>query len=132
VIAFIEVHNIASYRQNDPQRFENIATLNFLYGGNGSGKTTISRLIDDPIYSSHSTIRWKRDVPLETLVYNRDFVARNFVPSAEIKGIFTLGKQAADTAQQIAGLMNESSDLTSQITTESARMYWSGNLPEII
>jgi wobble nucleotide-excising tRNase len=115
VIDYIEVHNIASYRQNDPQRLENTAALNFLFGGNGSGKTTISRLINDPLYSRDSKVSWKRDAPLETLVYNRDFVTRNFVPSAEIKGIFTLGKQASDTVQQITDLAKESRQLTLQI-----------------
>ena len=36
------------------------------------------------------------------MVYNRDFVERNFGPSAELKGIFTLGEDSADSVARLA------------------------------
>ncbi|WP_353065624.1 AAA family ATPase [Tunturibacter psychrotolerans] len=115
MIEFVEVHNVASYRLNDPQKLEAAATFNFLYGSNGSGKTTISRLMQNPLLFPDSLIRWKAANRLETLVYNRDFVAQNFVQSSEIRGIFTLGQQKVETLNQIAALSQDAGNLSSQI-----------------
>jgi wobble nucleotide-excising tRNase len=97
MIESITVHNDASYANAQP--FNGLKQINFVYGANGSGKTTISRIIADQSASPRSMIHWKNGKPLETLVYNSDFVARTFVP--QMKGIFTLGEESAETLQKI-------------------------------
>ena len=72
-----------------------------IVGVNGSGKTTISRIIREESKFPTSNIKWKDNTRLETLVYNSDFVEENFQPSQEIKGIFTLGKEESDTQKRI-------------------------------
>lgn len=74
--------------------------VNYFYGGNGSGKTTISKLIQNPLLFNKCKLEWKSS-PLETLVYNKDFVNQNFSESNIIKGIFTLGKDSKDIKEFI-------------------------------
>ncbi|WP_433966396.1 AAA family ATPase [Tunturiibacter gelidiferens] len=116
MIESIEIHNTASYRRDDPQKLEALAFLNFVYGGNGSGKTTLSRLIDKPEEFPDCTINWKQNNRLETLVYNRDFVGKNFFQSSSIQGIFTLGAHKVDVLQSISALTVESEALATRIS----------------
>lgn len=75
--------------------------INYLYGSNGSGKTSLGKVISD-ISSYHDcSLDWTSN-QLEVLVYNRDFVVSNFNQSNEIKGIFTLGKDATEAQTFIA------------------------------
>lgn len=75
--------------------------INFIFGLNATGKTTISNLIKNFSESnpSNSQIQWKNN-PIDTYVYNNTFVDENFSGSL-IKGIFTLGKQNIELEKQI-------------------------------
>lgn len=98
MIEKIEIKDTATYKN---ETIDNLSKINFIYGNNGSGKTTISRIIRDESKYPACTVNWKDNTKLETLVYNSDFVEDNFQPSQEIKGIFTLGKEEADTQKKI-------------------------------
>ena len=50
------------------------------------------------------------------MVYNRDFVDRNFNESVEIKGIFTLGEEDKDTLEKIVAAKNDLNQLHSDIS----------------
>ncbi len=52
---------------------------------------------------------------MQTLVYNRDFVDRNFKPSEDLKGVFTLGEQEIETLEKIAKLKSERDMLSKKI-----------------
>jgi len=98
----ILIKNTATY-DDTGARIDRLKKINFFFGANGSGKTTISRVIGhdgDGTYPD-CKINW-RDGVLNTLVYNQDFVKENFRPSENLKGIFTLGKVEADTQEKIA------------------------------
>ena len=45
---------------------------------NGTGKTTISRVIAGEPGHHHCKLAWQGGTPLERMVYNQDFVDRNF------------------------------------------------------
>ncbi len=77
-----------------------LKAVNFLFGTNGAGKTTISRVIHDPSAHAPSTTTWLNDRALASFVYNSDFVGRNF--ASQMPGIFTLGEAAQDTLERIA------------------------------
>ena len=79
--------------------------VNFIFGTNGSGKTTISRVIADPAKHPRSVLTWAAGRALETLVYNRDFAEKNF--AANIAGIFTLGEESTDVVAQIDALKKQ-------------------------
>jgi len=92
MIRKLTLNNIATFTQAveiEP------TTINYFYGSNGSGKTTLSKVIADESVFSDCALTWQNQ-PIETLVYNRDFVKSHFSQSRTIKGIFTLGKDATE------------------------------------
>ena len=89
-LAQIATYPVAGIPLSDLKR------VNFFFGTNGSGKTTISRVIADPSATAHGacSVAWQGNRPLETLVYNTSFVENNF--NAQLPGIFTLGEVEKD------------------------------------
>lgn len=85
-----------------PQVLDRLARFNFLFGTNGAGKTTITKVIANSSAHPHCTLSWKKGTPLEPMVYNRDFVERNFNATPRLKGIFTLGEQDIANLEAIA------------------------------
>ena len=80
----IEITNIATYRSTSVLEPK---AINFVYGGNGTGKTTLSRLIADESISSDSKIEWDAPSHEKVVFYNRDFVERNFSEDKALPGI---------------------------------------------
>lgn len=109
----IDIHGVASYL-GPQQSLTALRSVNYVYGANGSGKTTISRIIAAPAEYQTCAVRWVQNVPLECLVYNRDFVALNF--TSRMRGIFTLGQQDAETLANIEKGRREVADLRDDIT----------------
>lgn len=81
--------------------------INFIYGSNGSGKTTISNIIADCSAHPNCNIDWGLATPLQTLVYNRKFIESNFEQLSELKGIFTLGKESKEEIENIKNRTDE-------------------------
>ncbi len=99
MIESITLSGVASYTA--PAALSGLSQLNFVYGANGSGKTTISRVIADQAGHAGCTINWEGGAPLQPMVYNRDFVERTFNQSTELKGVFTLGENQTETQNKI-------------------------------
>ena len=95
--------------------------INFIFGSNGSGKTTISRVICEPARFPSSKLVWKNGRELDALVYNSDFLAKNFTSS--MPGIFTLGVESKDTVEELARLKVEESECLKTIDTLSASLH---------
>ena len=114
MIESIEISGVAT-SEGGLEILNKLSKFNFIYGSNGSGKTTVSRVIANE--ADHPTCRltWKRGTKLQTMVYNRNCVAKNFGPAAELKGIFTLGEKNADTINKIATAKIELDKLTKAI-----------------
>lgn len=100
MIESITLSGVASYT-GPATTLNNLSQINFVYGSNGSGKTTISRVIADQAGHPACTIAWKAGTPLQAMVYNRDFVERNFNQSTELKGVFTLGENQTEILDKI-------------------------------
>lgn len=81
---------------------DGLKKVNYFYGSNGSGKTTISRVIGNCEEYPTCRLLWENNREFETMVYNRDFVDENFHQSEEIKGIFTLGKDSREIQESIS------------------------------
>ncbi len=75
--------------------------INFIYGSNGSGKTSISNVIANCSLFPNCNLDWGLTTPLQTLVYNRNFIEDNFEQSTELKGVFTLGKESKTEVDNI-------------------------------
>ena len=101
MIESITISKVASYTTNT-EVLDGFSQFNFLFGSNGTGKTTLSRIIADESRFTTCCVKWKGDKKLQTLVYNQDFVERNFNQSSELKGVFTLGEKQVDIQSKIA------------------------------
>lgn len=98
---------------SNAQSLDTLKTFNYFFGANGSGKTTISRIIAQPEDYASCGITWKNGTQLETRVYNRDFVERVYKP--QLKGVFTLGEMEADTLEKIETTKEDIAKLKSEI-----------------
>lgn len=93
---------------------EGLKTLNFIFGPNGSGKTTISRVIAGTNANADSAIKWAAGNALETRVYNRDFVEKHFDTPGSIRGIYTLGEGNVDAANKVTTLQADEGEIERQ------------------
>lgn len=112
MIEKIEIKNTATYID---ETLDNLSKVNFIYGNNGSGKTTISRIINFETLYPNCKIYWKSNRHLDTVVYNTDFITENFDQTDDIKGIFTLGKEEADTQKKIKTEKNTIEEINNTI-----------------
>ncbi len=101
MIESLNIAKTATYGDT-PQYLGGLARFNFFFGSNGAGKTTITKVIANPADHPNCSLAWKKGAPLEALVYNRDFVERNFTAAPRLKGIFTLGEQDIANLEAIA------------------------------
>lgn len=114
MIESITIADAAAF-SGPPQTMSGLSKFNYVFGTNGTGKTTISRIIADDSRFPPSAATWQHGRKLETAVYNRDFVERNFSPSALLKGVFTLGEEQVETLAQITAKKTEIGLLESEV-----------------
>lgn len=124
---------VATYA--DKTSLGDLRRINFIFGANGTGKTTIGRVIAQAEGHEHCGLVWEGGTPLERMVYNRDFVDRNFNQNSPLKGVFTLGENQVEAEKKIAVLqpeidrtIGEISSLNIQLTGEDGQ---SGKRKEI-
>lgn len=92
MIKKIVIRDVASY-DHEGVTFDNLAKVNIIYGGNGTGKTTFSRVLEanESLKAKYPGCRVVWDgKPMQVLVYNQDFRRRNL--SEEIPGVFSIGE----------------------------------------
>lgn len=95
MLSNISLKKVASYNEVGT-KFEDLKKINFIYGNNGTGKSTLSRAflnIDDVAYSDCT---YEGNIIEERLVYNKNFIDDNFKSDNDIPGIFTLGKDKVE------------------------------------
>lgn len=115
MIREIKIHPpLATYQ--GPTELNDIRRINYIFGANGTGKTTISRVIAQSRGHDHCQLVWQGE-PLERLVYNRDFVDRNFNQDGPLKGVFTLGENQVEAEREIDRLRPEIGKLNAQIAS---------------
>jgi wobble nucleotide-excising tRNase len=101
MIESITIKNIATFDEEGVQ-ISDLKKVNFIYGANASGKTTITNFLyktDEAIFNECS-LTYKNGMPIMALVYNKNFRVRNF-GKGNIEGVFTLGQATKEEIEAI-------------------------------
>ena len=122
MITSITVKNVVSYSP-DGVLIENLKPVSFIYGANGSGKTTISNFSASPEQTKYadSSMSWENDQALSIYVYNKEFREQNFFKS-NIPGVFTLGKASADQMKSLEEKKEEIKKLRENLRDQLRRL----------
>lgn len=84
-----------------------LTTINYVFGPNGSGKTTISQCLASDDSANTSSVRWEQQANT-VKVYNRTYVRTSFTSAdGEEPGVFLLGDDSRETFQRIEVLQDE-------------------------
>ena len=106
MIKSIEMKNVATY-SDEGIKIDDCKKINFIYGANGSGKSTISNYLydlEEPKYSS-CKVEWEKSSSREIIVYNKTF--RNRHLKEDIEGVFTLGESRIEDIKELDELKSE-------------------------
>src|SRR5690554_4083332 len=111
---------VATYQNSS--RVDDLRRINYVYGANGTGKTTISRIIAQANGHDHCLLTWRGSAPLEAMVYNRDFVDQNFTQDGSLQGVFTLGENQVEAEREIARLQPEIEKASNQVLSLNTQL----------
>ncbi len=108
MIKKIFMKNCATYNEQGAS-LDNCKKINFIYGANGSGKSTIGNYL---MYQERSEYKdcelvWDSTTQPEIYVYNREFRYKHFRASDSIQGVFTLGKATIEEKEELELRKNE-------------------------
>lgn len=98
MIQKIIIKNAATFDERGVE-IDNLKKINFIYGANGCGKTTISNVIASPELYTDSSIVWSSDNNEDVFVYNKTFREKNF--GENIPGVFTLGEATKEQIEKL-------------------------------
>ena len=73
------------------------APVNFFYGKNGVGKTSIGRALADP----NAEITWKDGKALQVFLFNEDYTEQVIQSVSGLPGVYALSGKNADIQRQI-------------------------------
>ncbi|WP_187929417.1 ATP-binding protein [Helicobacter pylori] len=104
-ISQISLKKAATFDENGAS-FKDLNSINFIYGANGSGKTTTSSFLKNLAENgiedkfANSKIAWYNNESLKIEVYNKQFKEEQ-LRNSQVKGIFTLGKKTNENLEKI-------------------------------
>jgi len=108
----IQINGVATFKSQTT--LETDKKVNLIYGLNGSGKSTICRLLRNPENVEYAQCQVIGRQGRKIYVFNEDFIRENFYESSLIKGIFSLSKQNKDAEQAIALAMSQRTTLLAE------------------
>lgn len=129
MITEIKIDNISSYKE--PVLINELKKLNFFFGNNGSGKSTIAKFI----YSLNTNISNElcefedcsqlgfNTEHNEVLVFDDEFVKRNFIKEDFLKGIFSLDEENDEIERKIKERQLKAEKYESYISKELNDKY---------
>lgn len=122
MIKKIVIKNVASF-DDEGVTLDDLKRVNFIYGGNACGKTTISRVLscrDVPHVYPQCNVEWEGE-PLQVVTYNNDFRNNNF-READIPGVFTLGHASVEAIEDIERMSKERAGFLKAVETAVAKI----------
>jgi len=96
----ISLKNIASYNHLGTE-FNELNKINFIYGNNGTGKSTFSKFFENVDEELYSYCSYEGNILEKRLVYNKEFIDDNFKIDSDIPGIFTLGHEHVEKQSEL-------------------------------
>lgn len=113
MITKINIRNVASFDEQN-HLMEGLGKVNFIFGTNGTGKSTISRVLSQPEADTYSdcVVSWENNVKECCKVFNTDFTKEAFSNVSGLPGIFTLGKDEGGVYTQIEAKKGEQKECT--------------------
>ncbi|AZB35870.1 hypothetical protein EG351_21310 [Chryseobacterium bernardetii] len=98
MITKIKLHNVATYKNQ--VEINDLKKVNFFFGNNGCGKSTIARLFYE-FSNNHILTNSFIQCSIENfdrtnesiLVFDQDFIQRNFYTNKDLDGIFSLDEK---------------------------------------
>lgn len=103
MIELIEVGNESCFKEN--MQLSELSKINYIFGPNGSGKTTISKLLAANNMEEKSSIHWLHDDVKTIKVYNYHSVRTTFTKAnGEEPGVFLLGSDSKEKRDEIEKL----------------------------
>ncbi|MGD9708091.1 MAG: AAA family ATPase [Candidatus Delongbacteria bacterium] len=116
MLSSVQLNDVASFDKDGTEILGDLKQINFIYGSNGSGKTTISNFLSgiEPDKYQNCQAIWAHVTPVKTLVYNKQFREDNF-GDGKIAGVFTLGKATKDEIEVIEKKKSDLSNLRDDI-----------------
>lgn len=111
----ISIKKVATYDEAGIQ-ITDLKKINFIYGANGSGKTTVTKLIAKPaeVAFLNCSLNWKSGLPIKALVYNKDFKEANF-GKGNFDGVFTLGQATKEEVEAIRKMQIDLAEIKEKI-----------------
>jgi len=123
MITSLNIKNVATCDPDNGVQINDLKKVNFIYGANGSGKTTISNFILNPSDAKFidCQIEWENDEPLTTYVYNKQFREQSFF-KGDIPGVFTFGNATPEQMQELSEKKDEIKELRESAREEKRRL----------
>ena len=112
MIQKIIIKNVATFDERGVE-IDHLKKINFIYGANGCGKTTISNVIASPDQYVDSSVVWISDNKDDILVYNKAFREKNFGTN-NIPGVFTLGEATKEQIEELEQKKKKQHELNQQ------------------
>lgn len=107
MITSITLKDVASYQEQD-QILNNLTSLNFIYGENGCGKSTIARLLDckfngtgnkESFARCNVCTGWSQHENRKFFIYDTDFV-KKLLGEQTLDGVFVMGEDAPELEKE--------------------------------
>lgn len=97
-----------------PVPVENFKAVNFFFGANAAGKSSLCKVIKSDADHPSCKVGWQNNSPLECLVYDREFVEANL---RDLKGVFTLGEQQTQAHEELDAKRVEREEISDRIVS---------------
>ncbi len=113
MISKIILKQVATY--DSETIIDDLRKINFFYGANGSGKTTISKVIDKTEDYPNCKINWEYNQKLKLIIFNEDFIKNYFYEKDNLLGIYTIGEGAKDIEEKIEDKKGEKDSVEKEL-----------------
>jgi wobble nucleotide-excising tRNase len=109
----IKLSNVATF--SNAIEINDLRKINFFYGSNGTGKTTISKVLANPENFRDCNLEWENNRKIKTIVFNEEFMRNYFYEKDVLNGIYTIGEWASEIENKIKEKKEEQEKIISEL-----------------